>query len=148
VYSLTTQDRDADERIHVISIQLPPNYPDVVPRVSVDMPLAFESKWPTLASIVQQCEAVSARIVGRLLFNKALQRLELFLPVWRVLDEIDKRFEVRARNTHLCTRVSCLVLDPSGVPPRAALSRRIALGEYRTLSLVIDVHAQWHRVVR
>ena len=113
--ALDVQLEDVDRRRHIITIQLPPTYPETAPRVLVDMPLPFEPKWngerSSLSDVVQQCET----------------RLAMFLNVWRALDAIDQH---------------CLVLDPSGVAPRATLARRIALGRHRTLSLVVDVNRE------
>lgn len=110
--AIDVQLEDVDRRKHVITLQLPPTYPESAPRVLVDMPLPFEPKWSgessSLSDVVKQCES----------------RLAMFLNVWRALDVIDR---------------SCLVLDPVGTAPRATLARRIALGRHRTLSLLVDV---------
>ena len=105
--------RDSENREHVVTVHIPAEYPDVVPKCSADVPEPFHFKGLKIAK-------------GRLLeciYDEFCQIISSYEIFWNVMDKIDQ---------------NCWILEPEH-PTRADASRRIALGNNSSLLVRINV---------
>lgn len=104
--------RDSKEREHIVTIHIPEEYPDVLPKCSVDIPDVFHFKGHNITE-------------GRLLeclYHQFCELVHSFEMFWDVVDELDQ---------------NCWVLEPEH-PTKADVARRIAVGSNTSLYIKIN----------
>lgn len=105
--------RDSKEREHIVTVHIPEEYPDVLPKCSVDVPdHVFHFKALNISE---------GRLLERL-YHEFCELVNSFEMFWDVVDEIDE---------------NCWVLEPEH-PTKADASRRVALGNNTSLHIKID----------
>eukprot|EP01125_Pyxidicula_operculata_P020172 TRINITY_DN7401_c0_g1_i1.p1 TRINITY_DN7401_c0_g1~~TRINITY_DN7401_c0_g1_i1.p1 ORF type:complete len:378 (+),score=27.21 TRINITY_DN7401_c0_g1_i1:129-1136(+) len=107
---LKVNTKDDAGRNHVIELGLSSDYPHTPPKCTTFLPESFDILWDSRKSTL-------ADVINQ--FTKALKKYQEF---WYIVDDID---------TKTC------VLDPQN-PTRADTKRRLAIGKFVSLSIVIN----------
>ncbi|ELT94077.1 hypothetical protein CAPTEDRAFT_182288 [Capitella teleta] len=109
---LTLEAEDEAQRKHCIKLEIPQNYPDVVPTFTHEMPCDFSLHWTPSSCLAD-------------IFHQFRNQLALFQEFWDAMDEIDSKV---------------WVLEPEQ-PTRSCCARRIALGQSASLQMeVLPLH--------
>jgi E3 ubiquitin-protein ligase FANCL len=111
--SVTLQYTDSAERVHLLSLSLPPTFPATPPKIiSADLPVAFavhrnpSTNLLTLVDVMHQFE----------------DKIKSFQRFWDMLDDLDQ---------------TAWIIEPTA-PTRSCAYRRVALEKHVTLTITLD----------